>query len=801
MKTFTRLGIGLLFVFFSVFLKAAPIAGGHISYRAIDSVTYVVTAQIFAECDSINPNVGDSLLVSWAGGSFATKMSLVSVTDVTGLPNHCTAGSGCWIGSVKKIYEHRFTDTVSLPTSACQITFAYAYGKRSAMISTGPASSDFYIDASLNRCNGINNSSHITLPPQFYIAVGQDAVLSAGYMDSIDGDSLSFALAEPRSPTSPIAFSGSWSYQNPINYLGFPSGRNLNFPAGIHLDSVNGGFSLRPTAQNQVTVLTFEAIEYHLVNGVMVEKGRTRLEYRVMVMPSVNNKLPKVTNYHPRICEGQQFCHTYITNDADGDSTHISWNYGIPGATLSVDSSRFQKATFCWTPTPADISNTPHVFTLEVNDGTCTFNGIAKYVIAVYVKPRLDTIMLEVEKKVECNKATIKFRNPLTLGHSRSVTNLSGGGHVISLNSDSAVIVFLTPGWAKIKLHLTNGNCSKQIEDSVYIDPPYNLNVFTTDTTVCPKDTFSITAIPVNGEAPYYYKWTTGETGPTISTRLEIWQSPSRRDVLVVDKNGCAKNNVVVITVKNPIPPVFGKPDSLCKNAAALILPVVPPGGKYYGNGIINASLFYPDSAGIGFHTLLYSASDSNGCKITGTKTIRVLDAPPTPQFAASTTIGGVPLSVNFVNQSIGPVTKHVWIFTRADNTITDTVITTNFTITKLFNDTGKYNVTLINYSGICTEQTIENNYITVRSTVGIKAVDVLPFIVYPNPAREKTTILWGGNENISGYTVSDITGKDISGLFELTGNELHNTGAFKGVGIVTLFAEDIPYTVKITWF
>jgi hypothetical protein len=59
---------------------------------------------------------------------------------------------------------------------------------------------------------------------------------------------------------------------------------------------------------------------------------------------------------------------------------------------------------------------------------------------------------------------------------------------------------------------------------------------------------------------------------------------------------------------------------------------------------------------------------------------------------------------------------------------------------------------------------------------------------------------LWGGNENISRYTVSDITGKDISGLFELTGNELHNTGAFKGICIVTVFAEDIPYTVKITW-
>lgn len=286
----------IAFSFLSLSVKAGSIAGGTISYRAIDSVNYEVTTLIYLPCDSIPPAPSDTLFVSWPGGGFATNMVLAGARDVTGTYDKCTTQSKC-SGSGGSIgyYEYTFKATVNVASAACLVTFSYKNGTRVAYISTGPAGTDFYIYAQLNKCVGINSSAHITLPPQIVLPVGQDAQFNSGFIDTVDGDSMGFRLEYPLSSAgSIVSYTGSWYKSSPVTYLGFPY-TELSFPAGFHFDSATSHIAFRPTKQNEVGTIVIEAIEYRKYNGTMVEIGRTRLEHILHIIASPNNKTPRMS--------------------------------------------------------------------------------------------------------------------------------------------------------------------------------------------------------------------------------------------------------------------------------------------------------------------------------------------------------------------------------------------------------------------------------------------------------------------------------------------------------------------------
>jgi gliding motility-associated-like protein/uncharacterized repeat protein (TIGR01451 family) len=95
------------------------------------------------------------------------------------------------------------------------------------------------------------------------------------------------------------------------------------------------------------------------------------------------------------------------------------------------------------------------------------------------------------------------------------------------------------------------------------------------------------------------------------------------------DGNGCvdsASTSVVVYDISgitiNPIADV-------CLNEAPFVLTQgSPAGGIYQGNGVINDSIFNPQTAGVGSHTIQYIFNDGNGCSDTVSATITVLVAP-----------------------------------------------------------------------------------------------------------------------------------------------------------------------------
>ncbi|MBK8587412.1 MAG: hypothetical protein IPN88_19230 [Bacteroidetes bacterium] len=62
---------------------------------------------------------------------------------------------------------------------------------------------------------------------------------------------------------------------------------------------------------------------------------------------------------------GWQFCFNISSGDANStQNTFIDWDYSIPGATFTTYPGTRETATFCWTPTSAQISSNPYCLLL-----------------------------------------------------------------------------------------------------------------------------------------------------------------------------------------------------------------------------------------------------------------------------------------------------------------------------------------------------------------------------------------------------------------------------------------------------
>ena len=93
------------------------------------------------------------------------------------------------------------------------------------------------------------------------------------------------------------------------------------------------------------------------------------------------------------------------------------------------------------------------------------------------------------------------------------------------------------------------------------------------------------------------------------------------------DQNGCTNSDYFTITV-NALPEITVENIEVCLTATPFALNVASPvGGVYSGNGVLNG-VFYPQTAGLGAHTITYTYTDANGCTNSATFTITVFQTP-----------------------------------------------------------------------------------------------------------------------------------------------------------------------------
>lgn len=665
--------------------KAVRIYGSHIGYKAIDSTNYEVTLTIYRDCNGIPINDVKVGVTGKTTGYFEVTANKVSATDITGAYLNCNFVSRCTgtyhYGIEKLIYK----DTVNISGGACEYKFSYKECCRNSNITTGAANTLHHNFATINKCFGINNSVQADIDPQILVAVGTDISMSTLLGDRVDSeDSVVFSLEDPyKDSVTKASYSGSWSKDRPISFLGFPN-TNLNSPAGFHFNKTTGDIQFRPTVQNQVSVFCTEAKEYREVNGKIELVGVTRLEHLVLVVPTPNNKPPKIIGQSAVACTGQKTCIDFETDDADAnDSTFINFT-GLPSGATVTYGRKGKKATaqVCYTPTKNDIKSTPYSFIASASDNTCSIGGRSIETFTIKVQEGPDSTNVKVlSKTVSCSSADIIVQLNTTSSLTGLTWEIFDEDNISKSTNDTAKLFFKGSGWKKFYavVKASNSLCTFTIEDSVFINPQYSLNFNPTkDSTLCTPTSLTIAANVQNGTSPYVYNWTKANSNFKANT-AQITQNISTTGshkyfVMVSDSNGCIGDDSVVITLNNPLIIDAGNYSSICGGSGSVQLQAQVSSGTspfsytwLPGNATTDTFTVSPNTT----TNYILKVEDNSGCTVYDTATIIVAPSASFTPPNTSQVCEGNPLTLQVTNIVGASPVSFTWDGTPSSGTYT----------------------------------------------------------------------------------------------------------------------------------
>lgn len=362
---------------------ASHAMGSDITYTYLGGNQYQITFSFYRDCSGIPVSAStDDITVTNTCGFPTQNLNLtLSPTGPTQITPICpTALSTCNGGAYTGIQEYIYTGIVTLPGQCANWTIYHSESARNGAITNlAPGGSgDLFVYSTINNLNGISNTSPIfTNRPVPFACAGQRFCFNHGAYDA-EGDSLSYQLITPR--TGPNA-SDTVTYD-----VGFSATQPLTSTPPMTFNTATGDFCMNPSIA-EVTILAVLVNEWR--NGVLI--GRVERDIQVTVL-ACNNFIPSLTGINgspittATVCAGNQLCFWMRTVDIDsGDSTFISWDNSIPGATFTTFGTKRDSAVFCWTPTAANISNTPYCFTATVQDNHCPYLGVQVYSYCITV--------------------------------------------------------------------------------------------------------------------------------------------------------------------------------------------------------------------------------------------------------------------------------------------------------------------------------------------------------------------------------------------------------------------------------
>lgn len=366
----------------STSLYATHAMGADLTYQRVAPGYYTITLKFYRDCDGIQaPQDVDIDCISTSCGVTESR-TLVKVGGPTLVPTACNMQTTCQGGALYGAEEHIYSLTVPLDSTCTDWKFAFSVCCRNGAISTLASANtyDLYIEANhSDMSSGIYNSSPVFGSLPIVVAcVGETVHYNHGVYE-IDGDSLSFSLVNGLHDPNTI-----------VPYVNGLSGANPLFTTNpITIDSKTGAIEFIPS-QVQVGVLSVLVREYR--NGI--EIGTVTRDIQLLTVNCLTNSAPIASGidgtansmgttglFSTTVPEGSPFCFDVATYDAEGNNLTID-NVSPNGSTFSVDPLT-NTATFCWTPTNADIGT--HLLTIIVEDDGCDYVAKNSYVYAIEV--------------------------------------------------------------------------------------------------------------------------------------------------------------------------------------------------------------------------------------------------------------------------------------------------------------------------------------------------------------------------------------------------------------------------------
>lgn len=368
MRTYAALlGTLILLTVFGQQARASHAMGADLTYRCLGGNTYELTFSFYRDCDGISAPA--TISIDYSSSCFPG--GTIFLNPIPGAPNQIspvcpTQLSTCDGGTFTGIEEWIYRGTITLPGPCADWTFSHTECCRNSAITTtvGGAGDDMYVYSLLNNTGGLcNNSPTFSNNPVPFACVGQRFCFNHGAFDA-DGDSIVYSLIQPLTSTGTVTYNPGYSNTQPV----------ISSPA-VTFNNTTGDICMNPTQQD-VTVFAVLVREYR--NGVLI--GEVERDIQLTVL-ACNNFLPTLTGingtpfFTRNLCADVPFSFYIRSIDANAaNTTFISWDYGVPGATLTTFGGRRDSAIFNWTPTQADIGNR-YCFTATVTDDNCPYIG------------------------------------------------------------------------------------------------------------------------------------------------------------------------------------------------------------------------------------------------------------------------------------------------------------------------------------------------------------------------------------------------------------------------------------------
>lgn len=714
--------------------------GGDIWYECNGGNSYTIYFAFYRDCNGVSaPNT-----ISINYGSSCTGTSSVTLTRLPGTGQDITPvcpgqQTTCNGGNFPGVEKYVYSATVNL-TPCTDWSFSTSICCRNNAITNinNPGSQQMYLQATLDNLNNPCNSSPIfSNDPVPYVCVGESFCFSHGAIDA-DGDSISFYQIVPldQGPTDPVNYNAGFSASQPIS-----SSPSITF------NQTTGEICMTPTnIEVSVTALVVE----HWNNGVLV--GTTMRDIQVVVI-NCNNVLPTVdgidatNDFTTNACAGSPI--TFTTTGADNNAGNLltmSWNGGIPGATFNIagNGTTSPVGTFSWTPTLANVSNTPYCFTVTIQDDQCPLNGFQIYSFCITVGAGNVA-------------AAASGTDPTCFSSCDGEATVTGSGgnppYTYSIDGINygAPSTFngLCAGTYDLWVMDSDG-CSN--DDAVTLTEPSELILTGSSTPVtCNGGNDGIAGvIATGGTPPYTYLWSNANTTSTatgLTAGLYI--------ITVTDANGCQDALGISITEPTPLTVTSALTDPGCAgNDGQISLTVTGATGGYSYSWSHDPTLSTSNASGLGIGTYTIDVEDANNCLMSTSLSLN-LSGIAVANFNYN---GNQCLTGNnflFTNQGTTGV-SYQWDF--GDGVGTSTLENPSYT----YSSPGTYTVEQTVTDGLCIDTYTQNILVYEVPTISSLSTDVSCF--GGSDGAIDITIA-GGNPN---YGVSWNTGnisQDVAGL------------------------------------
>jgi len=531
----------LFFFLLLVFEKtyATHSVGIDLAYECLGGNNYRFTLNFYRDCNGIDaPDPGASVQIfsSSCGVNATIDLQLQSVTEVSPLCPSQFPNSACSGGSLPGIEQYVYASNFALPLQCTDWVISYTLCCRNYAITNlfDPGSQNIYAEVTLNNTNNLcNNSPIFTTLPVPYFCANQTFNYNHGAVD-IDGDSLVYSLIAPRTDRSTvIPYVGGFSPTNPLS---------TNGAFGFNTQTGQMTFNARA---NQQAVVTVRVDEYR--NGVLI--GSTIRDLQLVVLNCSNN-LPTASGingtptFTASICVGFPLCLDMITTDPDaGQTTTLTYNGGIQGATFTTSGAPFQNGQLCWTPTVSDIGS--HNFSITVVDNACPVLGRNAYTYTVVVQgnpnppinigPDLDICEDECEQLDELNRPA---------GVVYSWSPIVGLSDVTIPNPNACPQITTTYTLTA----LYPDGCAASDDVQVIVRPSDPVTVFPKNSVICAGSSLQLNATSAPGST---LLWSTGES---IASIVVTPTSNTTYTIESVNQYGCESYDTAYVEYSPPPP-------------------------------------------------------------------------------------------------------------------------------------------------------------------------------------------------------------------------------------------------------